>query len=89
MKKITIDCAVIDSRAAFHQAFAEAFSFPEWYGNNLDALYDCLTDISEETGLYLLHWDTLESILGNYALGAKKAALHAASENQKLNIVFE
>lgn len=24
----------------------KAFSFPEFYGENLDALYDCLTDLS-------------------------------------------
>lgn len=29
----------------------EAMGFPEWYGGNLDALYDCLTDLSwQETG---------------------------------------
>lgn len=24
-----------------------AFAFPDWYGANLDALYDCLTDLAE------------------------------------------
>lgn len=29
----------------------EAMGFPEWFGGNLDALYDCLTDLSwQETG---------------------------------------
>jgi RNAse (barnase) inhibitor barstar len=27
-------------------AIAAALSFPEWFGRNLDALYDCLTDLS-------------------------------------------
>jgi RNAse (barnase) inhibitor barstar len=26
-------------------AIGRAFGFPEWYGANLDALYDCLTDL--------------------------------------------
>lgn len=29
-----------------HESIARALSFPAWYGNNLDALYDCLTDLS-------------------------------------------
>lgn len=27
-------------------AIATALSFPDWFGRNLDALYDCLTDLS-------------------------------------------
>lgn len=27
-------------------AIAEALSFPDWFGHNLDALYDSLTDLS-------------------------------------------
>lgn len=29
-------------------AIGQAFSFPAWYGANLDALYDCLTDLPEQ-----------------------------------------
>jgi RNAse (barnase) inhibitor barstar len=29
------------------QAIGRAFEFPSWYGANLDALYDCLTDLPE------------------------------------------
>lgn len=37
-----------------HERIYEAMDFPEYYGNNLDALYDCLTDIVEDTcvGIY-------------------------------------
>lgn len=52
-----IDCGVIDSRQTFHRILAETLSFPEWYGHNLDALYDCLTDIFEPTHLILENWD--------------------------------
>lgn len=29
-----------------HDYLAEALSFPDYYGKNLDALYDCLCEIS-------------------------------------------
>ena len=36
-------------------AFGEALNFPEWYGANLDALKDCLTDFSwHEAAGYVL-----------------------------------
>ncbi|MFP5022274.1 barstar family protein [Pseudonocardia phyllosphaerae] len=33
-------------RAAFLTAVGRALSFPSWYGENLDALEDCLKDLS-------------------------------------------
>ena len=44
--QISIDCNAIQSRESFHQVFASALSFPEWYGSNLDSLHDCLTSLS-------------------------------------------
>ena len=49
MKEITINCAGITEKEALHALFAKALHFPEWYGNNLDALYDLLTDLPEPT----------------------------------------
>lgn len=57
MKQVTIDCSAITDRAAMHSALAEALSFPGWYGRNLDALYDCLTELGEATELILTDWD--------------------------------
>lgn len=31
-----------------HDYLAEALNFPDYYGKNLDALYDCLTEIDCE-----------------------------------------
>ena len=45
MKNITIDCRGFVPRSDLHKAFADALAFPDHYGNNLDALHDCLTDI--------------------------------------------
>ena len=55
MNNITLNGSTISSMKEFHRILAKALSFPEWYGMNLDALYDCLTDISEETSVTLNH----------------------------------
>lgn len=54
MKKIVLDLSGAMTREDIHSRFAQRLSFPEWYGKNLDALYDCLTDIREDTciGIY-------------------------------------
>ena len=36
-------------KGAVHAYLASSLDFPDWYGNNLDALLDCLTDISRPT----------------------------------------
>ena len=88
MKEITIDCRGFVPRSDLHKAFAEALSFPDWYGNNLDALYDQLTAIGEKTALHLLQWEEAEASLGRYATCARQAIEDAAQMNPKLTVVF-
>lgn len=84
--EIVIDCAAIDSKETLHRVFAEALSFPEWYGNNLDAMHDCLTAMSGT--IRLLDWEAAEAKLGKYGLSAKKVFAEAALENTNLEILF-
>ena len=45
------------SKADALDAIGAALSFPEWYGRNLDALYDCLIDLSwQPDGEHVLVW---------------------------------
>ena len=37
-KKYIIDCDKMTDRASAHEHIAEVLGFPEYYGNNLDAL---------------------------------------------------
>ncbi|MDO5102892.1 MAG: barstar family protein [Lautropia sp.] len=39
------DCSGADSKAAVLKAMGEGFGLPPYYGGNLDALHDCLTDL--------------------------------------------
>lgn len=89
MKDITIDCRGLVPRSDLHRAFADALAFPDHYGNNLDALHDCLTEIAEETRIRLLHWAAAEESLGSYAQAAKRAILDAAIENENLAVIFD
>lgn len=79
-----IDCTRIDSSAALHRCIAQTLSFPPWYGNNLDALYDCLTDLSTATHLILENWERLPAFAAGFRLVLSEAEL----DNPDLTVTF-
>lgn len=47
----------VTSKAEALEAIGAALNFPSWYGRNLDALYDCLVDLSwQPAGEHVLIW---------------------------------
>lgn len=61
-----IDLSQARSAEALHRIFAKALHFPEWYGNNWDALADALSDMSwNEADGYLLILQRLEVLEKN------------------------
>ncbi|PKQ25268.1 MAG: barnase inhibitor [Actinobacteria bacterium HGW-Actinobacteria-4] len=54
---VDLDASTWSTQAAMHDALASALSFPDYYGRNLDALNDCLSNVAE--GAYGLNPDLL------------------------------
>lgn len=46
---VIMDCGGIATKEELHARIAQALHFPDWYGHNLDALMDCLTDLEDTT----------------------------------------
>lgn len=86
MDNITIDCSSIRNREEFHRIFAQMLSFPDWYGNNLDALHDCLSSMCGT--VRLINWESAEAALGKYGVSAKRAMIAATLENAELDLIF-
>ncbi len=66
MKTIVLDGIYMSSHEALHQYLADRFEAPEYYGKNLDALYDILTDIHEPTTIVLYRKSMALCSLGSY-----------------------
>ena len=45
---IVLDGSEVEDRGAFLESCVEAFSLPEWFGMNWDALDECLADLELE-----------------------------------------
>ncbi|MCR4648006.1 MAG: barstar family protein [Lachnospiraceae bacterium] len=41
-----IDASKLNDRKEAHEYLAKLFSFPSYYGKNLDALYDCISEMN-------------------------------------------
>lgn len=80
---VTISCGGIADKNELHARIAAALSFPDWYGHNLDALMDCLTDLDEIT-VTLTEWDSLPFD----ADGFWRVFHQAAAENPDLTVIF-
>lgn len=51
MAQVQLDGAAITDWASFHAACRQAFGFPDFYGNNLDAWVDCLSYLRDDDGM--------------------------------------
>lgn len=47
--KVIINAKKLTERQSAHKYLKWMLEFPDYYGNNLDALYDCLTDMRHLT----------------------------------------
>ncbi len=54
MKRFELDFSEIKSLLALHQYFKTVFDLPDYYGNNMDALWDCLSCCYDESTTIVL-----------------------------------
>ena len=58
-----LDGADLDSKRTTLDGIAAVLDFPEWAGRNLDALFDCLTDLSWlPEGEHVLIWSGFQNL---------------------------
>ena len=80
MTHIILDGSKIRDREGLHDLRSERLNLPTWYGRNLDALYDCLTDLTEVT-VFLRNAGAMTDALGDYGDNVLRVFRDAAAEN--------
>lgn len=79
--QVILDARRMDEKESCHVYLQEMLGLPEYYGGNLDALYDCLTEL-EDTEIVIEHSDEVE----NYFRKVYHVFMGAARENDGLQI---
>lgn len=87
METIVIDGRYVISREALHDQLAARLDLPGYYGRNLDALYDLLTERSEPTRLVIAHREALARHLGDYARALLETLEEADRDNPALQVL--
>ena len=63
MKSVSLDAKKMVEKENMHEYFAKKFDLPEYYGKNLDALFDCLCEINEPTLIKIKNENALDSAI--------------------------
>ncbi len=79
--ELLLDGRLIHCRETLHTELKNGLGFPEYYGHNLDALSDCLEEISEDTVIELVNVAALEEKLGSYTGKLIRVLKRAEKEN--------
>lgn len=89
MAKIVLDGLEIGKIEDVHALFIQALGMPEWYGRNLDALFDCLTSLGEDIAVHLCHREVLEERLGRRGTALTALLRRAGVENPHIKLFEE
>ena len=87
--RVELDCRKMTDKQATHAYLKQALALPDYYGNNLDALYDLMTDREEETVLVLGYWRQLGALLGDYGISLLETLREASEAHPKVEIILK
>lgn len=84
METIFLDGNKMTSKCEAHKYIKEVLNFPDYYGENLDALWDMLSVNSEMVSIFLLHEEELYENLGEYGKLIVELFHEAADSNSTI-----
>ena len=85
---IELDCREMTDKPALHAYLKEKLALPEYYGKNLDALFDILSTY-DEAEVVLREPGAMLNALGAYGCRLLVCFFDAAEENYRLRFTVE
>ncbi len=82
MIAVTLDGEEITDKQQLHKIFRDGLNLPDYYGENLDALYDVLSTCSEKIEITILNEEQLCSNIPFYGKRLLSMLRIAAEENE-------
>jgi RNAse (barnase) inhibitor barstar len=86
---VVIDCAAFATKAQIHEAFHNEPLFPDYTGNNLDAMFDMLTEIAKPLTITVKNLSTWEAAPESFRGNVRKLLERADRENPNLTISID
>lgn len=86
---LTLDGLQMSGRAAAHDHLKAQLQLPDYYGRNLDALYDLLTGFPADTEICLINQAAMLDALGSYGEILVETLQQAADENRNLTFTAQ
>ena len=92
IRRYTLDLRGVQSVADIHAAARAAFDFPDYYGCNWDAMWDCLTDLfreDDEGEIIIIGLSSMPKDLQKYAQKMCKVFEYLHEEYPKITCRYE
>lgn len=87
--EIILDGSAMIDRVSTHNHLVERLDLPTYYGRNLDALYDVLTEIGQETEIILTEPAAVVRQMGKYGEALLATMQEAAENNPRLIVKLQ
>ena len=84
MKQITLNGKKMTDKESAHIYIASKLGFPDYYGKNLDALADCVSEFCLDKYIRFSHFEEAEKNLGNYAELLSAVFTEIAEDNPRI-----
>lgn len=87
--ELHLDGRQLTDRQLLHEVIARQLQFPDYYGENLDGLWDLLSSWNEPLQIVVEHSGALIGNLGSYGEAVLQLLQDAQEENSVIQVVYE